>query len=373
MSGAQSGRADENETLIRRVGQRVGECSQFCSRCERNHAHQIEVGRVVGRDLGREQRRGPALRVARNNDSTDASDVGERGGSTDTVEHGMPLRDAGERGHARRSYSFVVRGNEDRAAFNLLTTKRRQVVANLMRRRTLVAEPNRAVRPREHSPLALRSRGRYYRETRHCDVAALFAARVIEHPPNRRRRIECREAQPSQPRSACRARRPAEDQVDGTGHRAVMGESSQPARSKPTTQCAWKSCATRRGSARGTPKPRTRFSQRRCTGRAHRRLLGQSRLEPGSSRPRPETHLHPKSRTVAASGDADSEHPLSTTQLTPERAPTVVTWREAHVGLSRVGESRTDHTSKSTRSQPTRNRLQVPPSCRTPIRSSSSS
>ena len=183
----------------------------------------------------------------------------------------MSLRDAGERRHARRSHSFVVRGNEDRTTVKLLSTKRRQVVANLMRRRTLVAETNRAVGPREHRSLARRSRSRHYRETRHCDVAALFAARVIEHPPDRRRRMEVGIATFSAQISAPGA--PAGSGSGGrTGRRRVMAASSNPARSKTTTKtvtpCRWKSCTTRPASASGTRKPRPRISQPRCTGQS---------------------------------------------------------------------------------------------------------
>ena len=351
MSGAQSGGADEHETLVGRLGQRVGQRSQFCSRRERNHADQIEVRRVLGCAISAaNSAAGPPCEWPATTTAPMLPTLGQCAGGTDTVEHGLSLRDAGERRHARRSHSFVVRGDEDRAAFNLLSTKRRQVVANLMRRRDTGRRAQRCRGP-TRTPVACPSEAHSARPrnpTLRCRGLVRFAS---DRASARRSPADAvRELEPSQPRSACRARRPAEGQADGTGHRLVMAAPSQPPGSKATTttktvtQCLWKSCTTPQASAPGPPKPPPRISQHRCTGRAHRRLLGQARLEQRSSRPRPEEHLHSKIGTVAANqaetakGGWSSGH-LEVVEVLGERRSHFA-WRSARTARGRSPHDR---------------------------------
>jgi len=199
--------ADPIKVVVSGAAGRMGETA--CDAVE--GADEMELGCVLRGDLGRDEHGSATLGVTRQHDVAKRSDIRELSDRADAVEHGMALGGGdGGRGHAGCSESFVVGRDEHGAAFELLASVGREILADVVRWRTLVAESDGAV-----SPCVDGTAARWYRrrghdgESRNRDVAAVTAAGVVEHSPHRRGRVELQSADLLRPDEGSR-RRPVE-------------------------------------------------------------------------------------------------------------------------------------------------------------------
>ena len=208
--GSEPDGADEDDPGARWCDEVVDQRRQLDAGGEREGADEMELGCVLRGDLGGDECGSATLGVAREHDVAKRSDVGELSDSTDAVEHGVAFGGGdGGGGHAGCSESFVVGRDEHGAAFDLLASVWREVLADVMRWRALVAESDGAVRPTRTRarPLAGIAAVGHDRETRYRDVAAVAAAGVVEHSPHRRGWVQLQSADLLRPDEGSRRRR----------------------------------------------------------------------------------------------------------------------------------------------------------------------